>query len=697
MIEGMGDMDGAVEVVDCLDCAGLTFVMYPCACQTLGDSAVVDVDGAGFPGLETYRDCVVCRGAGAVARGCATCGELGKRRAQLVVTVADLRTGRVASASVVPDMVDPQPLPDFGHGCDLAGMVDELAGLVGRRPLYTWLSTAPLGEHPPLILRMPEGWNPSLPEPEHQRLKAQAVTRLTETVAWRLYLGLAEPGGAHEQGDQLERLCRLASDLCTDLVVEARRDTNAAAADSLVWQVRLDLPDAPLPTVFSGRANFDAALAAATPEAAFDGLGGASSTAPAYFIEPPTHSEPAGVPAKVVAAEVERLAGPAGAALATWRDGRWTYSELVSAETTEDLRVYETGQVLVTRTPVYRRAVEPPPPASRGEPIPSLLCMRCANGTSLRSCHSCSPSRRDGCQVCHGNGVVASPWCGSCGGTEAIRYGAAVTVTDLAGATVHLDWRADTVDRQQLRTRSAGPGKLDTELPEQFRLTLAAIMCGTTADRLIDPRHGVPVRSDLRDGTTYRHGTHVDPLGAFLEQASRGRPGGRIFLRVARATPATAGELVRLARGLGLTAAVAVKHVSPSLGSSAPEGCSWAFEIGPVRTVVKLLFPHAASLDDAAGSVLKRLPLAVAQSVPEDPTVALAAPQQLGSLPLEEPSGDLTRLAAFYSGRLVQVEWTATDCRIYVDDRDRLLELVATGPTLRQAAEVILGRDPTDR
>lgn len=56
---------------------------------------------------EAYRDCRICAGAGTVAQGCVDCGQRGVRRAQLVLTVANLDTGQVASGNVVPGSVAP--------------------------------------------------------------------------------------------------------------------------------------------------------------------------------------------------------------------------------------------------------------------------------------------------------------------------------------------------------------------------------------------------------------------------------------------------------------------------------------------------------------------------------------------------------------------------------------------------------------
>ncbi|WP_405426594.1 hypothetical protein [Micromonospora sp. NBC_00617] len=91
----------------------MTFTLEPCQCTTYGDRFLADADTLG-PRREAYRRCEQCRGAGSVAYPCYRCHRLGRRRAQLVVTVANLDIGAVVSHQVVPGGLDRHEIADIG-------------------------------------------------------------------------------------------------------------------------------------------------------------------------------------------------------------------------------------------------------------------------------------------------------------------------------------------------------------------------------------------------------------------------------------------------------------------------------------------------------------------------------------------------------------------------------------------------------
>ncbi len=130
----------------------MTFTLEPCRCTTYGDRFLADADVLG-PRREAYRSCEQCRGAGSVAYPCYRCGRRGRRRAQLVVTVANLDTGAVASHQVVPGGLDPHRDPAGHWVVDLASRVRELAATVG----------AVLDEADAPSLWLDRQWRPDLP------------------------------------------------------------------------------------------------------------------------------------------------------------------------------------------------------------------------------------------------------------------------------------------------------------------------------------------------------------------------------------------------------------------------------------------------------------------------------------------------------------------------------------------------------
>lgn len=81
-------------VIVCPDCAGLMLTVTTCRCVHGGNRLVVDADS---PGGQPYWDCRLCGGVGTVADDCPGCRGRGRVRAHLVVTVANLDSGAVAS------------------------------------------------------------------------------------------------------------------------------------------------------------------------------------------------------------------------------------------------------------------------------------------------------------------------------------------------------------------------------------------------------------------------------------------------------------------------------------------------------------------------------------------------------------------------------------------------------------------------
>ncbi|HEY0697466.1 MAG TPA: hypothetical protein VGD43_06610, partial [Micromonospora sp.] len=151
-------------VVTCPTCDGLGLRMVGCRCARGGDRQLVtDEWAAGLP----YADCTVCRGAGGIVTGCPDCRQRGRRRAQLVLTVANLDTGAVASASVEPGTLRPVPDPAGGWRLDLAALADELATRVRAAQVAAG----------PSPVRLPDRWRPELPADTRRLIEAEAIAR----------------------------------------------------------------------------------------------------------------------------------------------------------------------------------------------------------------------------------------------------------------------------------------------------------------------------------------------------------------------------------------------------------------------------------------------------------------------------------------------------------------------------------------
>jgi len=129
-------------VVPCPACDGVTFVLQDCECRLGGDEFFVDWDRSLTGPHVPYRDCELCRGTGTVSRSCSMCDGRGQCRAQLVLTVANVDVGTVASVNVVPGVISPARLDSGQFGIDLGPVIHELAAQVGAHALFDSLPPA---------------------------------------------------------------------------------------------------------------------------------------------------------------------------------------------------------------------------------------------------------------------------------------------------------------------------------------------------------------------------------------------------------------------------------------------------------------------------------------------------------------------------------------------------------------------------
>ena len=267
----------AAPVVVCPDCDGMTFTLEPCRCTTYGDRFLADADVLG-PRREAYRSCEQCRGAGSVAYPCYRCGRRGRRRAQLVVTVANLDTGAVASHQVVPGGLDPHRDPAGHWVVDLASRVRELAATVG----------AVLDEADAPSLWLDRQWRPDLPAALRHELEAHAILR-ADHAPWRLVLGRSTAPATVDPAARLARLCALADLLLLDLIVEARRQDAG-----FCWAIRYEVPGSPVPLGSPGWCrDLPEVLACTDVAKALNGLAERGLAAPARLLRPDSPRPPA--------------------------------------------------------------------------------------------------------------------------------------------------------------------------------------------------------------------------------------------------------------------------------------------------------------------------------------------------------------------------------------------------------------------
>ena len=536
--------------------------MEPCFCADGGNRLLVD--GADDVG-QAYRDCRVCAGAGTVTQDCVYCGRRGRRRAQLVLTVANVDTGVTASRSVAPGSVEPTR-DNRGRWClALAPLLRELTDAVGatallerRRPWEAGQQTLSLGPR----------WRPELPAEQRYALEAEAIARHRHRPWWVL-LGRSMLLPPDEPDEALGRLCALADLLCLDLVVEARRQPWGDPT----WQIRFEVPGGEVPAEATGHQDLRLALATTSIDTALLGLGERGLTAPAYAVRPlpATAARPA-VDLDRLGRGIDADLARASAAQAIWRDGCWWHTRLVPGGQTVVLRERETGQVARRRVTVLLRATEPPAPSWQGEPIAHDTCPDCVPGSRLVRC-ACTMADQPAdpaCPHCSGAGFAPSVFpCLRCQGSRQLHTALMVTVTDLRDRVHHELWRPAP------SRPVAGAGH---RLAGRYRLADRAAQFGVRPQDLTEADGGKPLAVELREGLVY--GDERDPEQQFVSRAAAGRPGARLIVVAARPDAPPLADLVRLAVGLSRCLAVTVHDHGPAeLGR-----CSWGVQLVPCGT-----------------------------------------------------------------------------------------------------------------
>ncbi|MDG4785467.1 hypothetical protein O7626_05885 [Micromonospora sp. WMMD1102] len=727
------------SVVQCRSCDGLSFTLDPCRCTYGGNRLLVaesDSESARRSAGEAYQDCLECQGVGTVGRPCHDCGQTGRRRAQLVLTMANLDTGAVASANVVPGVVEPAPWPGDGGGSwhlPLAPLLRDLAAAVGVGA-GSWTDVRQPGDPDGPLVFLPRAWRPEHSATVREVLEAEAIAG-ESTDAWRLYLGRSTVAPPREAPAELGRLCRLADLLCLDLVVEARR---LIATAGLTWAIRFEVPGGPVPSEARGYADdLTTAIGTTTVLDACDGLEERGQTAPAHHV---TLGQPPPDPPTIDLDQLERriladcldlaTGDPTAGAQAIWRDGRWWHTSLRTAGTSETLTEWSTGQIYSRRATKLRRGWQPPAPSWQDSPIPYVDCSDCDPHSRLRRCDCrLGTDRADpDCPKCAGSGRSPSLLrCYTCRGTRRLHSEAAITITDLAGRVVHLSWRSDAAgwrtgefawrddpaDHQSDRAGSGGDGRVRPvgeetwrtgnqvpapqvathpggkplhQLPDHFRLAGWADHFGVRPEDLVELDGGGSLDHSLRDGTVTLHRPDADPLTEYLRWAARGRPGGRLLVLARRPDVPPLADLVRLVLGLRLTVTITlVDHIRNAGDLRLIQGESWDVTIDPLGRLPTPADPPTYSTPEAATAhCLEYLELAIAGNVPDNPDQQIPVPQTPTPIAVDDPIPLLRRLARHHPGQSVAVHYDGTTCHIWLRERDDVRQL-ATAPTLPAA------------
>ncbi len=666
-------------VIDCATCAGVGTVTEACGCGDGGDRLLVGWrDEVG----RAYSECQLCGGVGSVTRDCVDCRRTGRRRAQLVLTVADLDTGAVASANVVPGSVEPTPAARGGWCLDLTVLVRDLTAIATGTAPATPLTALSHGEDvlrernrpweaATLVVPLGRAWRPDLPARRREALEAEAIARHVHR-PWWLLLARSAAAPAEPPDVRLGRLCELADLLRLDLVVEARRHSRGDPT----WHVRYEVPGGEVPAQTPAHwPDLTTAVAATTAADALFGLGERGSGAPAYTMLPSDRARTAR-PVVDLAGLARRVAADLGRALgaqAVWRDGRWWHLRLVVGGSTMVLTERDTGQVARRPVTVLRRVAEPPAPSWQGVPIPYASCPDCVPGGHLVrcDCRGEDAAAEPDCRLCGGAGFApVAGGCPRCRGSRR-RYAAlTVTVTDLAGRAEHQLWLPG--DGPEV-----GP---DHRLDGPYRLADRATDFGVRPEDLTEADGGQPLAYALREGMVLSPGP--DPQRRFVASAAAGRPGARLVVVARRPDVPPLAEVVRLAHGLSLSVLVGACDDRPA-------GLSWRWSVSIGRSGTGPGpgdRPHQPTVEAAIDFCLRFLDNVARDAVPPDPDVPIPVPQAPANVAPPDPVPGIEVLAAQHAGDEVAVELGRYACRVHLRGPSgwRLLARAATlGAALR--------------
>ncbi|MFY1654561.1 hypothetical protein ACN27J_27225 [Solwaraspora sp. WMMB762] len=730
--------NSGVTVVDCTTCDGGGVTSHRCSCTWYGDQLIVDDDQltAGNPGGTAYRDCQVCLGTGTNCVTCDRCAGLGRRRAQLVYTVANADTAAVASVNIVPGALD--PVHRAGRWwLDLDTVVTELAGRVGADHLYD----PDTPERNLLVggLVLPRDWRPDLPQARRHALEAAAIANYTYH-PWQLWLGRTAPPDRPDPARHLGQLCALAELLCLDLVVETRPDPYGD--DRYGWQLRLELPDTGVGDAFASGVgssdSLDAAIVAADATRLATGIGDRGVDVPDHYLRPGRPGPPIGPP-KLDLDQLERRMIADCTALGTgeatpgaqaiWRDGRWWHTSLRVVAVVEELTERTTGQISRRTVDKLARAWQPPPPSWQGPAIPSEPCPYCVPEQGLRRCVCTvgAPAADPECRYCGGAGrsgryAAGLSRCFSCGDTLRIRHGAVVTVTDGQHWARHLNWALpDEATAVVPRIGSQPGGKPIHQVPPQFRLPFHVgdlVVRGQPIgpDQLAPlDEYEILLVQELWYGYVTLDHPGQDPLTAYLANVANGHPGGRVLLHAAEPDAPPLARVLALAYGLGLALVVTVADHRNDAGTPyRMQGVSWgAYFAAPGAAIGLRAYPHRPTLGHALAQAVEYVCGATRSAVPADPSTAIAVPQNVPQcvpqdVPTPAADGDpgdwaapadlvplLSLLAGYYAGETVIVSLAASRCEVHVREGPETTRRVATATDLPAAVAALRLRPPT--
>lgn len=224
--------------------------------------------------------------------------------------------------------------------------------------------------------------------------------------------------------------------------------------------------------------------------------------------------------------------------------------------------------------------------------------------------------------------------------------------------------------------------------PARRRLAHWSNVLGVRPEHLTELDGGASISQDIRDGIVTLPHPEADPLTTHLNRITAGVPGARLVINTAAPDAPAMTDLIRLAHGLHLAAAITIEN--HRLYDDDPlriHGERWQIDLVPPDQPPDPTpgHPHHQSLPAAVAHCLAYLELALAASVPTDPHQPIPSPQTPDPGPAADPAPLIRQLGHHHAGHPVTVQLTRAGCRVYLAERGGTPTHLATAPTLTTA------------
>jgi hypothetical protein len=268
--------------------------------------------------------------------------------------------------------------------------------------------------------------------------------------------------------------------------------------------------------------------------------------------------------------------------------------------------------------------------------------------------------------------------CERCRGLGRVHHGGVLTITDLRGRHLHLNWRPGEQGPPAAVVATYPSGVPVVQLAAHYRVGRWASHFGVRPEDLTGLDGEQVIGQHLRDGIVDLADPTADPVRTYLIGAVAGRPAGRILLRAHDWAGPSLADLARVTLGLGLALDItAVDHRHNTGQPHLVQGLRWAVElVDPGTPIGGHGVVHRHGVAEAVAYCLRYLGGALRSVVPAEPDRPVPIPQRpvpagtgdgladlLGLPDAPRLTGPVRRLAAGHPGQAVTGRLDATGYR----------------------------------